>query len=337
MRILLLIVMAGFSSLTFASDWISPIDKKYQQKNQDLFNKFIKTRDLVSSWRGQNEKLVAADKQLREILEDDSNYAPVYREYGRLYMMAGYINSNKFNEGSLDLSEKSILTAIEIEPNYADAYVLLGHLYTQMKKNKEAQSALERAESIGTKSPWLDLNWANLLVEQGQYNKALQRYINVLAGKTSDKKAYLSALNGLTKVYEVSGDYENAKSYFIKQLEYEPESAWILGNYASFLLFSYGDIEEAIENSKKALKIMSYEMGEFILACALYTKWAVLLDSSTEKNDAQKYFDEAWLIYPYINDVIEKTKSHKHTNVAAKKLQRLQEKKRIAVKALKEF
>ena len=78
MRILLLIVMAGFSSLTFASDWISPIDKKYQQKNQDLFNKFIKTRDLVSSWRGQNEKLVAADKQLREILEDDSNYAPVY-------------------------------------------------------------------------------------------------------------------------------------------------------------------------------------------------------------------------------------------------------------------
>lgn len=332
MKITVLLMMLCFSSFAFSSDWVSPIDIKYEQKNQDLYNKFNTARDLVNSWRGQSDKLVTADILLREVLEDDANYAPVYREYGRLYMMIGYINSNKFTEGSLDLSERSILKAIEIEPKYADAYVLLGHLYVQMKKYKEAQSALEIAESIGTKTPWLDLNWANLLIEQDQYSKALQKYINVLAGKSSDRKAYLSALSGLTKVYEVSGDYENAKSYFIKQIEYEPESAWILGNYASFLLFSYGDIDGAIENSKKALQVMNYDMGKFILACALYTKWAVFNDIPSNQDDGQDYFDQAWSIYPYLNDIIDKTRDHKYTNVTAKKLQDLLEKKRMVLK-----
>ncbi len=334
MKISFLLMMLCFSSYALSSDWVSPIDIKYEQKNQDLFNKFNTARDLVNSWRGQSDKLVAADILLREVLKADSSYAPVYREYGRLHMMAGYINSNKFKEGSLDLSEKSILKAIEIEPKYADAYVLLGHLYVQMKKYKEAQFALEMAESIGTKTPWLDLNWANLLIEQNQYSRALQRYVNVLAGKTSDRKAYLSALSGLTRFYEESGDYENAKSYFIKQIEYEPESAWLWGNYANFLLFTYGDIDAAIENSQKALQVMKYDIGKVVLACALYTKWAVYLDTPSKQNDAQKYFDQAWLIYPHLNDIIEKTKTNKHTNVTAKKLQDLLEKKQLAGKTL---
>ena len=335
MKTVFLIILLSISSFAFSSEWISPIDLKYKEKNQDLFNKFNTARDLVNSWRGQNDnKLAIADKLLREILEEDPKYAPAYREYGRVHIMVGYINSNKFKEGSLNLSEISILKAIEIEPKYADAYVLLGHLYTQMKKYKEAQTALGEAELIGTKSPWLDLNWASLSMEQEQYSKALQRYINVLAGKTSDKKAYISALSGLTKLYETLGDHENARSYFIKQIEYEPESAWILGNYANFLLFSRGDIDEAIENGKKALQIMNYDMGKFVLASALYTKWAVFLDIPSKQDDAQKYFDQAWSIYPYPNDIIEKTKGHKHTRVTAKKLQDLLEKKQLAVKAL---
>ena len=334
MKTALFLFLMSISSFVFSAEWISPTDVKYQTKNQDLFNKFNLARDLVNSWRGQSGKLVAADKILKEILEEDSEYAPVYREYGRIHIMNGYINSSRFKEGSLDLSEKFILKSIEIEPEYADAYVLLGHLYTQMKKYKEAQVALEKAESIGTKSPWLNLNWASLFVEQAQYNKALQQYINVLMGQTSDKKAYITALSGLTKFYEMSGDYENTRTYFIKQIEYEPESAWILGNYASFLLFSYGDIDEAIKNSKKALEIMDYEMGKLVLACALYTKWALSLDNPTKRDEAENYFNQAWLIYPYLNEIIEKTKIHKHTNVTARKLQDLLEKKQMATRQL---
>lgn len=334
MRVIILIILLSANSFAFSSDWISPIDIKYKQKNLNLFSKFDITRDLVNSWQGQGEKLILADKLLREILEEDPKFAPAYREYGRLYIMAGYVNSNNFKEGSLSLSEKSILKSIEIEPQYADAYVLLGHLYTKMGKYEEAQSALEKAELIGTRTPWLDLNWADLLNEQEKYGKALQRYINVVVGKTSDRKAHLSALSGITEHYQTTGDYEKAKSFFIKQIEYEPDSAWIFGNYASFLLFSYGDIDESIENSKKALEIMSYDMGRFILACALYTKWAIFLDTPSKQNDAQKHFDQAWSIYPHLYEVIEQTKTYKHTKITAKKLQDLLEKKQGAVKLL---
>lgn len=334
MKIALLIILFSINSFAFSSEWISPIDARYKTKNLDLFNKFNTARDLVNSWRGQSDKLASADKLLSTILEEDPQFAPAYREYGRIHIMNGYIHSEKFKEGSLDLSEKFILKSIEIEPKYADAYVLLGHLYTLMKKYKEAQISLEKAESIGTKNPWLNLNWASLLIEEKQYSKALQQYINVLFTQPSDKKAYLTALSGLTKLYEISGDFENARIYFTKQIEYEPESAWILGNYAHFLLFSYGDIDEAIKNGEKALQIMNYEIGRLVLACALYTKWAIFLDDPIKRDNAQQYFDQAWSIYPHLTEIIEKTKAHKHTNVTARKLHDLLEEKQMVVNRL---
>lgn len=314
------ILLLSVSSAAFSSDWVSPIDIKYKQRNEELFNKFDAARDIINSYRGRSEKLAEADKLLREILEEDIEYAPAYREYGRIYIMAGYVNNDNFKKGILGPSELSILKSIDIEPKYADSYVLLGHLYTKMKRYKEAQSALEKGESIGTKIPWLDLNWADLLNKQGKYSEALQRYKNVAESNTSNKKAYIRALEGITEYYAAVGDYEKVKSFYLKQIEHEPETAWIYGNYASFLLFKYGDVDGAIENSKKALKIMNYGMGEFILACALYTKWAKLQDMPSNKNRAEKYLEQAWMLYPYPQQVIKETQKYKYTSVTALKL-----------------
>ncbi len=317
---MLCILLLSVSSAAFSSDWVSPIDTKYKQKNEVLFNKFDTARNIINSYRGQSKNIVEADKLLKEILEKDKDYAPVYREYGRLHIIAGYVSNGGYRTGSLESSEISIHKSIEIEPNYADSYVLLGHLYTQMKRYKEAQSALEKAESIGTKIPWLDLNWADLLNVQGKHNEALQRYINVEESKTLNKKAYSAALEGIREYYGAIGDYEKVKSLYLKQIEYEPETAWNYSNYASFLLFHYGDVEGAIENSKKALQIMNFGMGKYILACALYTKWAKLQDMPSNKNRAEKYLEQAWMLYPYPQQVIKETQKYKYTSVTALKL-----------------
>ena len=151
-------------------------DSTYAAKNQKLFADFSRARNILDSWRGQGEKLSEADALLRSVIQQDSNFAPAYREYGRLYVMTGYINYDNFKEGSLSPAEASILKSIEIEPNYADSYVLLGHLYTNMKRYNDAQNALVKAEKIGTNSPWLQVNWGALLIEQEQYEEALKRY-----------------------------------------------------------------------------------------------------------------------------------------------------------------
>lgn len=300
-----------------AGEWVSPIDKKYLTKNAELFSKFNQVRELLNSWGGQSEKLQQADSLLREILEEDSEYAPAYREYGRLYIMAGYINYDNFKEDSLNPSEASILKSLEIEPEYADSYVLLGHLYTKMKRYDEAHKALIKAEEIGTRTPWLQLNLADLLKKRGDYNLAMQRYQYVVKNGTPNRKAYANALNGVTTMHWYMKEYDEANRGYIKQLEYSPNDAWTWGNYSGFLLFTYNDVDGAIEKGRKAIQIMNYGMGRFTLACALYTKWAMLKDNPATKPKAQQYFDEAWAIYPYPERVIEKTQKYAYTRITS--------------------
>ncbi len=76
----------------------------------------------------------------------------------------------------------------------------------------------------------------------------------------------------------------------------------------SIIALTNGDVDEAIKNSRKALEIMNYEIGELVLACALYTKWASFLNYPEKQEEAKKYFDQAWSIYPNLNEVIEITK-----------------------------
>lgn len=309
------------SVMAFANEWVSPIDKKYLAKNPALFSKFDQTRELLNSWAGQREKLKRADRLLREILEKDSKFAPAYREYGRFYIMAGYVNEDNFRDGSLNPSEASILKSLEIEPDYADSYVLLGHLYTNMKRYDDAEKALQKAEKIGTETPWLQLNWADLLEKRGDYKSAMKRYQYIVKKGTSNRKAYASALSGVTSIHWYMGEYDKANKGYQRELEYSPNNAWTWGNYASYLLFTYDDVDGSIEKGRKAIEIMNYGMGRFTLGCALYTKWAMLKDNPVTKLQAQKYFDEAWAIYPYPKRVIEKTKKYPYTRITSIALQ----------------
>lgn len=310
-----------FSLAAHAEEWISPIDKKYSTKNPKLYSEISHAKNILDSWSGQGEKLIEADTLLKGVLKSDGSFAPAYKEYGRLYIMAGYINYNNFESGSLNPAEASILKSIEIEPSYADSYVLLGHLYTNMQRYSDAESALKKAESIGTKIPWLDLNWADLLIKRDKYKEALQRYQSVIKTRTSNRKAYANALSGLTTVYRYLGQYDNANNGFKQEISYEPGNAWVWGNYSDFLLFDYNDVDGAIVKGEKALSIMDYGMGRFTLACALYTKWALMLQDANKTTEAQPYFEKARALYPDLEQIIEKTAQYKNTMITSKALQ----------------
>lgn len=322
MKKIILVILLFSGSFAFALDWVSPIDKKYMERSPELFEKFDKAREILNSWGGQTEKLIAADNLLKDVLTNDPKYAPAHREYGRLYMMAGYLKNTSYKKDSLNLVEKSILQSISIEPSYADSFVLLGHVYTRMKKYSKAEEVLKKAENIGTKIPWLDLNWADLLNKQGRYQEAFERYKKVVKSKTTNKKAYSSALGGIIKYYQWLGDKEKTKKAHINKIKFNPMSAWSRGNYSSFLLFDYGDTDEAIKQGEKAIQIMDYGVGRYTLACALYTKWAVLSESPSDNNKAQKYFNRAVKLYPNIKEVIRRTSMYRTTRVTSQMLKK---------------
>ncbi|MCB1853075.1 MAG: tetratricopeptide repeat protein [Gammaproteobacteria bacterium] len=321
-RVLVFLLLSAIAGVTTAVDWESPTDLKYKDKNPELYREFDQARNILDSWRGERAKLSQAQQLLASVIKTDAIYAPAYRELGRLYIMVGYKNRDNYDPRSLSPAEAAIRKSIEIEPGYADAYVLLGHLYTNMKQYDQARSALQKGESLGTKSPWIQLNWAALLEKQGEFEAAVKRYKVVVDSNTPNKKAYGAALEGLIKYYIVKDDLEAADAWYKRQLVYEPSNAWAWGNYAGFLLCRRNDVDGAIKNGEKALSIMNYGIGRFTLACALYTKWAQEMQKGNTGSATQAVFERAYELYPDTDAVIASTVQKESTRVTAVQLEK---------------
>lgn len=265
--------------------------------------KFNHAVGLLDGYRGDTSVLEAARAELDEVLKGYPRHAPAYREKARYFIMRGHISSLQFQPGSLEAADSSIKKAIEIKPNYAEAFVLRGHLYRLMDRHQDAVGALEKAEKLGTADPWLQNNWADLLIDEGKHEAAAQRYRKVIESKTQNKKAMGSAYEGLIRYYTGVGKLDQADEIYRKKIDFEPNAAWGYGNYAQFLLCQRDDYENSIARSRQALNIMNYGVGRYWLASALYRKWAQHAITGAIDGGRQ-YYLEAQAIYPDSNEII---------------------------------
>lgn len=249
---------------------------------------------LLDSWRGDPAVLHSARLKLDHILRSSPGVAEAHREYARYHIMSGYISGNKVAPASLAAAERSLNEALRLNPKYAEAYVLAGHLYFLRDELPQAMDALAKARAIGTSDPWLPLNTADIMIAQGRLDEAASNYETVIASGTTNRKAMLAAFSGLIRYYERTGQTQNADRTHQKQIAYEPDSAWLHGNYAAFLLCTKDDFETAIVRFRIALNQMNYGMARSGLAAALYRKWASgsrlgeSADSSALFNEAQR-------------------------------------------------
>lgn len=255
---------------------------------------------LLDQWRGQTTLLDQAAEKLARALEQNPNYAKAYVQLGRFHIMSGYYHSRYFDPGSLEASERAIRKAIEIDPKLPEAFVLLGHLYTNMNRLPEAKNALVAAEKIGTTSPWLRLNWAEIYEREGKYDEAAANYLAVIRSDTKNVKALGGAYDKLRRYYVKARDLVKAEETYQAHIALEPRNAWARGNYASNLLCFVGDFDKAIEKAREALAIMEYGNARRTLALALYGKWATIITKNKDIKRAQPYFDEAHRLFPDI-------------------------------------
>ena len=318
MKIIALLVLIFSFQNSFANNWVSPIDNKYKSKSPSLFENFVKSRNNLDEYSGNRKDLIETKSLLDSILSIDSGFAPAYLEYGRLYMKAGHIVSGNFQAGALGSAESAILESIKLEPEYADAYVLLGYLYTQIKSYDKAEESLKKAQSIGTENPWFHLNYADLIKKQGKHNESLPHYIAVINSNTSNSNAYNYALLGAALHYRYIKDYDESEIWYKKLVEHK-QSAWNFGEYSSFQLFWLGDIDGAIENGEKAISIMNYGLGRLNLACAYYAKWASLIDIG-KAEEANVYYSKAIALIPDTGQAVIKMSHYMPTKSIAKKL-----------------
>ncbi len=230
---------------------------------------------LLDEWSGKGEGLAQAKSNLEAVLRDDPRSASAYREYARYYLSEGHLRSEEFRPGTLDAAERSLDKALEIAPDFAEAYILQGHVYRLMGKPARAKAALEMADRLGSSDPWLQLNWAELLIDDGRLDEAAARYKRVAADKTS-LRTTIAAYQGLINYYKKVRRVDEVDAMYRASIALAPGDAWLHGNYAGFLLCWRDDAEAAISEATKALDLMDYGIARSTLAAALYFKWAAL-------------------------------------------------------------
>lgn len=264
--------------------------------------KFNHAVELLDGYRGDSSELETARTELDEVLKANPRHAPSHREKARYFIMRGHTSSLRFQPGSLEAADSAINKALEIQPDYAEAFVLRGHLYRLMGRHQDAKTALEKAEKLGTADPWLQNNLADLLLDEGNSAAAAKRYKKVIDSKTPNKKAMGSAYEGLIRYYTSLGELDKADKAYRESIDLEPDSAWKYGNYAQFLLCKKDDYENSIIRSRQALSIMNYGVGRYWLASALYRKWAQSAVAGGSDNGKQ-YYLEAQAIHPNPDEI----------------------------------
>jgi len=298
--ILLITAFFTISTNVYASDqWISDIDRKYQHEYPDLFQSTMKVKKDLSSWAGDSEILENSSVVLQEILNSNPEFAPAYVQAARLYSKLGNLPGGKVSDEALQAMEKLLQAALQIEPSYGYAYTLMGYTYLQINNLDEAERFLELAEGTGTGYPLLKHEKAKVLLARGNLLEAMEiakAGYQEYQDQPDIALAYVETIISCARKSEGGADL--ADTWYKKAIELKPEMAWPLGNYASFLFYVRHDYDLAAEYAEKALEIMDYGMGRFILAAAYYGKWIELDETPGKKDEALAYFQKAISIYP---------------------------------------
>jgi len=240
----------------------------------------LEARAQLDEWTGQGDRLAKAMDGLNRVLKANPKNVQAHIEMARFHIKAGFINYRNFQPGSLQSAESELRRALQADPNSADTYVLLGHLYYLMNASKEAVKVLEKAETIGTDNPWLYLNRAEALVDLHRLDEAevqLRKLETRYTAVTNPPRNVVGTLHQkLSYVYQLQGKLKEADKEYQTVIALDPDTAWNHGNYADFLLFARGQPDAAIGEAEKALEIMNYGMARLTLAAARYAKWAQL-------------------------------------------------------------
>lgn len=279
---------------------------------------------LLNSWRGDGAVLRDAKQKLDRVLAADPSNAQAYREYARYYIM---LEAPRWFEDA----DQALHKALSLSPSYAEAYVLQGHLYYIAGRLAAAEQALKNAERLGTNDPWLQLNWADVLFAKEQYADAVQRCKTVLNSNTKNSKALVAAYEGTIKYHIHVGELTKADEMHRRLIALEPATAWLRGNYGTFLLCTRDDPAEAMSRFKEALSIMNYGMARSGLAASIYRFRAAQLGAGNRAN-ADELQAEASALSP--GSPFEVVKSFCESGPAVDSMMKFERKKSIVLRSL---
>lgn len=152
--------------------------------------------------------------------------------------------------GKLDKSEQLYLKAIEINPNYTDAYLALGQLQTMKKNWEKAVYYFEKSLEMNPDNPDVLFNIGISLYNAEKYAEAIPYLQKVVDLETDNEEVY----EILAISYIQAEKNQEALPFLEKAVEKFPNSS-SLWNYLAIVYSRLGMKEKALEAFNKSKEL----------------------------------------------------------------------------------
>ena len=153
-------------------------------------------------------------------------------------------------QGHLNEAMAHYIKALEIKPDYAQAYYGMAEVFARQGKFEEAVSYNEKALSIRPDYPLPYNSLGTIYAQEGNVDKAIFYFSQVLKRRPD----YASAHNNLGALLSAQGKLDEAIEHFSAAVRIDPTAVEAHNNLGT-ILARQGKFKEAIEHYHQALRI----------------------------------------------------------------------------------
>jgi type IV pilus assembly protein PilF len=133
----------------------------------------------------------------------------------RMQLAIGY-----FQQGQLSVALDEIKQALQIDPNYSDAYSVRGLIYMEMGETALAQDNFQRAMKLAPNNPDLNNNYGWFLCRNGQERQSMPYFEAAL--KSRAYQSPVKALNNAGACSLKMKEFVAAERYLTEAFRQEP-------------------------------------------------------------------------------------------------------------------
>lgn len=209
---------------------------------------------------------------LERLIARDPTFVQGYIELARVAM-----KTNWGPEG-LHHAEGLLASALQIEPDNANAKILLGYVQAHQQHYRQAEKLFTEAAASNPRNLWLWANWGEVLVMQGKFEQAAAKYREAIdrpATHDTYDNARTMAYQELIALQKRKNDLDGMEALYKKRVAEFGYGSCYSADYARFLLQQRGDANAAIDVARRALnQDCEDSSARQVLGLANYVVWA---------------------------------------------------------------
>lgn len=252
---------------------------------------YLRADDLLNTWDGDTRKIDQAHEIAMKMLAGNTAYAPAYVILARCELDNAYLSGDDYDLAGTTRARKFADHAVKLDPSSVDGMLVSARAWLAMHDYDATLHVLDDLEAVKPGSPEAKALRVSVDLQTGKYKEGVALAKEVIASPDARVSTKWSAYTEIAWIEEALGYKEGADEANRAATALAPNSAWGHGNYSHFLL-KRGDIDGAIAEGERAVKLKPYPLGLETLARAYIAKASALF-VTRQFRDAGSYVEKA--------------------------------------------